>query len=254
MVNPFRLYTLPYTPPDEGPDAGCCGVNAIIPAPFENLPSTVAGCEANAECGLFTSDGYIIGAYRTTENVFEEKADSEADVFEWQTMQYCTWACCGTWVADGLIDQLLQPIPDTLGANNVQSIRTGALPKDSDYGYDLHSDLSTTVCVGKPPPRRKRNKIDEIPPGSPGCPKRCLPVCCKQLDMGERFMGSYTFSPCSGVVCGVLCGYGQATVGAANVAQTLFRQYVREASRGPISAANNAGSVSNCTAGSGDLC
>jgi hypothetical protein len=181
LWNPVQLYTLPYTPPKDGSS----GTNTVMPTPLANLPATVAACQADAGCGLFTSDGYIIGAYRRTlPDRNSEQVSREADIFLWQPMHYCTSACCGTWVADGLITNLLQPIPKTPGIN-VRTVQQSKLPTDGVMQYELNPELRTTACVGRPPPKSVLlGGAAASPPGSPGCPQRCLTACCKQLTSG----------------------------------------------------------------------
>lgn len=241
---PVQLYTLPHTPRSGGN-------NGIIPTPQDSLPATVAACEADAACAMFTSDGYTIAAYRRT-TLPPRQISSESEFLQWQPMQYCTWACCGTWVADGLIPYLLQPVPDTPGANNVRSGPINLQTRDADGAYSLDPELRTTTCVGKAPPGRKRE-------GSPGCPKRCLTACCKQLDSGDTNMGAFFFSQCSGPACAG-CRYYNQVVASQQVGNVLMRQYVRAQSSGPAASAAGAAGVSKCSkssgsaAGSGILC
>jgi hypothetical protein len=256
LQNPVQLYTLPYTPPKDGSS----GTNSIMPAPLANLPATVAACQADAGCGLFTSDGYIIGAYRTLSDPNRELVSREADIFKWQPMHVCTSACCGTWVADGLIPSLLQPVPKTPGTN-VRTIQESKLPTDGLTQYELNPELRTTACIGKPPPKSVLlGGAAASPPGSPECPQRCLTACCKQLTSGDTIMGNFFFSQCSGEVC-KLCGYSNSAVAGWSPMNVLMRQYVRDKSRGPAAAAG-VGGVTNCrktsggtaAAGSSNLC
>jgi hypothetical protein len=244
-VNPVQLYTLSSTAGSNRNPV----TNAIIPAPLADKAAAFAACEADAACRLVTSDGYIIGAYHTPAQASqkEQQTDSEGDILQWQPMYYCTWDCCGTWVADGLIAELLQPLN--------KAANTPKLPKDSGgIAEELTLELSTTVCFGKPLPQIDGEEAP-APPGSLWCPKRCLTACCKQLASGNKYMGMFFFSQCSGGVCR-LCGYHARGPGAASSASVLQRQYVRRRSRGvvadaPSVAATNARGVSNC---SSDLC
>jgi hypothetical protein len=70
---PIQFYTLPHTPRD-----GIDGVTKIVPTPRNNLPVTVAACEADAACAMFTSDCYIIAAYHHTDPF--KRISSEADI------------------------------------------------------------------------------------------------------------------------------------------------------------------------------
>lgn len=261
LWNPVELYTLPYVAPKDG-----SGTNAAVPTPLPTLQATAAACEADAACGMFTSDGYIVGAYRRTLPAGnKEQVGSEADILLWQPMHHCTWACCGTWVAEGLFQHLLQPVPQMPGANSVRTITESKLPSDGVKQYQLNPELRTTACVGKPAPRTPvLGNTPASPPGSPGCPQRCLAACCKQLESGEATMGAFFFSQCSGEVC-QLCGFAKSVVAAWSPVNVLMRQYVREqSSKGPAAAANASkqgltkcapgGSGGSAQAASGQLC
>lgn len=60
--NPVHLYTLTSTAAGSFRNPG--PVTEVFPARFADKAATLAACEADAACGLFTSDGCIIGAYR----------------------------------------------------------------------------------------------------------------------------------------------------------------------------------------------
>lgn len=212
LINPVHLYTLPYKRGGGGSQA---------PKPFADISATAAACTANAACGMFTSDGYIIGAYRTSvEAQYTEKGSTEADILTWQPMYYCTWPCCGTWVADGLKTKLLQPVPLT-PSQGVESLTSDQLPEDTDSGYTMNSRyLLRDVCASQP------NASDT-------CPLRCIVACCKQIasnDLHHDHMGKYHFSQCSGTVCHG-CEFYETSVAPSNVETILMRPFVREVSQ-----------------------
>lgn len=233
--NPIELYTLlPPAADDETISPG----HIRIAAPLPNMAETLAACEANTSCGLFTSDGYIIGAYKMSvpEGSTPAQAEGESDIIDWQPMHYCTWTCCGTWVADGLIDQLLQPVPDTPDSDGVQEIISTRLPQDSYVdpyvNDDLRQDLSTTVCVGDPLPQIDgQDPPQAAEPGSDGCASRCVAACCGSLADGETTISRFIFPPCSSDACRP-CGYvkpvtGPITAASSSSYNVLMRQYVR---------------------------
>jgi hypothetical protein len=74
--SPVIIYTLPYR--RSGTPA---------PKPFATLAATSAACQEDAACGMFTSSGYIVGAYRLADG--EKSFETESDILMWQTMYDC---------------------------------------------------------------------------------------------------------------------------------------------------------------------
>lgn len=224
--NPVHLLSLPYKPVAHEE-------NSLPPKPFANMSATAAACTADAACGMFTSGGYIIGAYRISDEAGStKKTAKEADIITWKPISYCTWSCCGTWVADGLIAHLLQPVPVTSAqSKGIEKLNAKELPQDTELQYTLKPNLLHTVCAGKAG-TQENNRWGMNATRGFSCPSHCPVACCKQLantsDPDRNFMGQFHFSQCSGTVCSG-CGYIGNTAYPSNVANILLRRYVREA-------------------------
>jgi hypothetical protein len=74
--SPVIIYTLPYQ--RSGTPA---------PEPFATLAATAAACQEDAACGMFTSSGYIVGAYRLADD--KRSFKTESDILMWQTLYNC---------------------------------------------------------------------------------------------------------------------------------------------------------------------
>jgi hypothetical protein len=76
------------------------------PKPYTSLAATAEACQADPACAMFTSDGYIAGAYRIKEGLkpASEVSDRASDVVQWRKMHYCP----GEGAAGGRdVDQML---------------------------------------------------------------------------------------------------------------------------------------------------
>jgi hypothetical protein len=79
--------------------------SAKAPFPLATLAETAAACDALDECVMFTSDGYLVGAYRPVTDVTAlpkmVELKKRLGRCQWRTMRYCSCKCCGTWVSTG---------------------------------------------------------------------------------------------------------------------------------------------------------
>jgi hypothetical protein len=106
------------------------------------LAATAAACNRTEACAMSTSDGFLIGVYRAAKTVNGYNAaitreQQAGGPLSWVPMQYCAGHCCGTWLANGLEQQLLTPAEDDSsfeGASRVDLIADGT-QRDS-YSFD----------------------------------------------------------------------------------------------------------------------
>jgi hypothetical protein len=173
------------------------------------LVSTAAACAANLSCVMFTSDGYLIGAYRSPADADSMLAaiDQEqqgSGPLEWVPMDYCSGKCCGTWVADGLVQQLLTPVnssSSSIGSSSssgLQRVGEEELPTDSHPGLSVLMDERGLQALCD---NRTANATDgQAQPLL--CPRRCAVACCARYAQGVRALDRQLFQQCSAGVCG----------------------------------------------------
>jgi len=219
-----RLYTI------RGPETA--GTSGQESATF-NLAATVARCKADPACVKFTSDGFLIGAYRSPAdakslNAAIARERQQQGPLQWMPMQYCSGACCGTWVAEGLEQQMLTPLDS--------SFRKG-------YAEDLPTDFKADVYLFdaanmKQFCARPEQKQDLSQFCAPSCQAACCALFAKD---GARFaLPSSPFMQCHGDSCGGCAVSGdfgreiierQKSLPAAHAsASVLTRQYLRAVS------------------------
>lgn len=78
--SPVNIYSLPY---------GQTG--SPKPKPFATLAATAAACQDDSACGMFTSNGYIVGAnWRANDASVTKAFTKESDILKWHTMHNCS--------------------------------------------------------------------------------------------------------------------------------------------------------------------
>lgn len=137
--------------------------------------------------------------------------------------------CCGTWAAEDLLSNLLQPVTQTTGLKRAK-LDPGesdlALPRDSVETWELAPSLLQTACIGKPAPQTTIGGTSQ--PGTAQCPQSCLVSCCAQLKAGQKQLGMHHFSQCAASICIKCQGFvGQGEAPASAVASVMFRPYLR---------------------------
>lgn len=233
------LFTLPY-PFQDG------RVNHVPPTPSPNLAATASACQADPSCAMFTSDGYNIAAYKAVfaARFKDDRAMSVEDTFCWKRMYYCEQPCCGTWVAEGALEQILAPLPPNTpegssGQGLVRTVAKGSeqLPRDRESEDHMFSTLVDTACAGKQYRVMTQGPNSKYGPIPADCPQRCRVACCKQLAEGNKVMDRYHFGQCSAAVCKP-CGFTDFGRAAHSVGNMLMRQYQRtkalEAAGAPV--------------------
>lgn len=80
LGSPVILYTLPFDK-----------YTGEAPKPYPSLAATAEACQTDPACAMFTSDGYIAGAYRIKEGPkpASKVFDRASDVVQWRKMHYC---------------------------------------------------------------------------------------------------------------------------------------------------------------------
>lgn len=94
--SPVVLYTLPHEEHSMTP-----------PRPHSSRTEAAAACQTDVACGMFTSDGYIIGAYRIENDIKRSRNpfNTEPDIIDWKTMHYCSgtyWVECESVIWESL--------------------------------------------------------------------------------------------------------------------------------------------------------
>jgi hypothetical protein len=227
------LYSLPYVEDRNR--------QSVPPKRLSSWQTAAAACRDQPECAMYTSDGYLISAYRISESPHNHNTSSpqaEADLFDWQAMMFCPSACCGTWVADDLVQQLLVPVPRPSRNATIGSMQNGLkvtslyktdYPKDSVETVLLDAEMRSTACNGMPFKNNNGQIMETVPAA---CGQTCYVACCKQLIGGNQLMGWHHFSQCSASSC-LPCGFQTTRWGMAHSVNTfLLRPYLAEKSRG----------------------
>mgnify|MGYP001806711700 CR=1 FL=1 len=113
-----------------------------------NLAATAAACKRNTSCVMFTSDGFLIGVYRTAHTLGEFNATAVREgpgPLLWVPMLYCSGLCCGTWVSEkDLEQQLLTPA----GNGSVQTVAKEDLADDRvTNSWYFDADVMSRFCA-----------------------------------------------------------------------------------------------------------
>jgi hypothetical protein len=76
-----------------------------------DVAATAAACKRNYACAMFTSEGLTLGVRREIKTVDAAIVLEQlgGGPFLWVPMQNCSGRCCGTWVAEDLQQQLVNP-------------------------------------------------------------------------------------------------------------------------------------------------
>jgi hypothetical protein len=112
---------------------------------------------------------------------------------------YAGRGCCGTWVADGFVSQLLQPV--TSSQRNSHLVDSMDVPIDDKVGalHRLNPALRETVCAGRPDLYTSNIGNKRGVPAT--CPKLCSTACCGMLKDEENFLRYHHFSQCTPKDC-----------------------------------------------------
>jgi hypothetical protein len=171
---------------------------------------------------MFTSDGFLIGAYRSasTANAFNAAVAREQQgggALSWVPMQYCAGRCCGTWVATDLEQLLLTPAPDTVNNTANSTLQLG--PDEKDITPSVSGSFSFDALVM---PRfctlaRKASQFTAASSQQLHCPRRCQVACCADFARGKRMFDSHNdFEQCAPNPCAYRCslpGNASAVIG-----------------------------------------
>jgi hypothetical protein len=218
----------------------------------------------NAACVMFTSDGFLIGVYRAAKRLFDHNAAIALEQrgggpLSWVPMQYCAGRCCGTWVADGLEQQLLTP---TTNDSNFEAASSVELTIDDtpSHVYSFNAGVMARFCalanasLAAPAQAIRQQQ----------CPRRCEVACCAKFANGSiNFDGHNDFEQCAPNSCAHGCSSpsrfmvaavgtqrpleppvvpGNFTMAAAAVSSdVLKRQYLRAASAVEANSSMDAG-------------
>jgi hypothetical protein len=129
--------------------------------------------------------------------------NSCAPLVFWGALVVCAGrGCCGTWVADGFVSQLLQPV--TSSQRNSQLVDSMDIPIDDEVGavHKLNPALRKTVCAGRPDLYTSNMPMIGTTRGVPAtCPELCSIACCGMLKDGEIFLRYHHFSQCTPKDC-----------------------------------------------------
>lgn len=223
------------------------------PTPLPSLDASAAACRSDPQCLMLTSDGYMIGAYRWPEDVASVNAQIEKErqsggPLAWARMDYCSGSCCGTWVADGLLQQLLLP-----ATSSPEPTDTFDLPTDF-YGGKTGTMDQTKMAIFcqnraaagrgvQPQTVSGRTNSTKASAGSPkqACPQHCRAACCARFAAGISDFDRQVFSQCSKSACADACDLlpprepGPITARASAVAAVLKMEYLRASTAVPAS-------------------
>jgi hypothetical protein len=200
---------------------------------------------------MFTSDGFLIGVYRTADTIkaFNDAIERDQQAggpLLWVPMQYCAGRCCGTWVAEGLEQQLMTPAKDVSNLQEVQQQEIAADESASEQ-YKFDADVMRQFCS-----HENLSSVIQIPTGALAaqqqCPRRCQVARCaefatrKRPEGATRFDSRNDFDQCASNPCALGCtlpGNRTAAIGvkegvlrgaSSNINAVLKRQYLRAAS------------------------
>jgi hypothetical protein len=171
---------------------------------------------------MFTSDGFLIGAYRTAKTFSDYNAaiaheQQGGGPLSWVPMQYCAGRCCGTWVAEGLEQQLLTSEADNSSLEFVPDVY---LPVDAiqSWNYDIRFDsgVMTRFCaLAQATKSSPRATVSPVSPNSVApapaqqqqqCPQRCQVACCARFANGSMdFERQNEFEQCAFNSCAFNC-------------------------------------------------
>jgi hypothetical protein len=221
-----------------------------------SLAETSAACDALDACVMFTSDGYLIGAYRSVTNVTELKKmlelEQQLGPWLWQPMTYCPGKCCGTWASTRFDTETLAAVGASTQAQPGSSQNASALARPpgvasegafSPYGVDPSSERCAATRAGAA--------------SSFTCPPRCRVACC--AEEGVYFavkMSNHPFWQCSVQACMRSCGFELTFTAAESVTYTqkIVALYLAQKSKGrppKASGIRKTGGFGGCT---GSLC
>jgi len=218
--------------------------------PLPSLEATAAACRSNPECVMFTSDGYLLSVYRTPASVASvneqiKKERQGTGALAWAPMDFCSGFCCGTWVADGLLQQLLTPAsgrPEA--ADSIGSPGEGTTCPNDNVFMDPNKmgpfcskqsgaqtlqwmqQLAQATNVTLPPFKGGPRGVGEK------CTQRCRVACCARFAAGISDFDKYYFNQCTdscGYGCGILPPGPQYGCAFSTAAAVLKMQYLRAA-------------------------
>jgi hypothetical protein len=227
-----------------------------------NVAATAAACMRNEACVMFTSDGFLIGVYRSAGTVDDFNAaiareQQGGGALSWVPMQYCAGRWCGTWVATEL-EQQLQTQAASDSDLQVASLGDLAIANDQTRNdeFTFVDDVMVRFCA--------LVKASTFAPAAGAlllpqqrCPRHCQVACCALFARGSHQFDSHNeFEQCAPNPCArgcslpgnstALIGQGQSYRAAEVGPNVLKRQYVRAASvQGARTSTGQNGAVSS---------
>uniref|UniRef100_A0A383W3C7 Leucine-rich repeat-containing N-terminal plant-type domain-containing protein n=1 Tax=Tetradesmus obliquus TaxID=3088 RepID=A0A383W3C7_TETOB len=182
-------------------------ISAKTPSPLATLAETAAACDALDACVMFTSDGYLIGAYRPVEDVKVLtkllEIEKRLGPWQWRAMRYCSGKCCGTWVSTGFDAASL-----AVAAVNQSQVQAGGSTKASSAPPSGESALHDAYYSVDPSSERCAAMRAGDASGFT-CPPRCRVACCAKEDAPHDLvsLSSHHFWQCSVQACLRSCGF-----------------------------------------------
>lgn len=199
---------------------------AKSPVPLATLSATAAACDAMDACVMFTSDGYLVGAYRPVRDVTDLpqmlQVERRLGPWQWRPMRYCAGSCCGTWLSTSFDAKSLD-VPATKA--QAQAGRAVNAPASTaPPGGGAESDVPRLYGVdglGEDCAAMRAGQVS-----SSTCPTHCQVACCALEDAdrsGYVQMLRHRFWQCSELTCAeASCGFqfGPAVVPFAGSSYT----------------------------------
>jgi hypothetical protein len=192
-------------------DADTAG-QAVTP----NATAAAAACIRNAACVMFTSDGFLIGVYRAAKRLLDYNAaiareQQGGGPLLWVPMQYCAGRCCGTWVADGLEQQLLTPAANDSSVGVASSVDLN-IDDTAIHVYSFNAGVMARFCA--------LTNASSVAPAQAiqqqQCPRRCKVACCAKFANGSmNFDGHNDFEQCAPNPCAHGCSSPSGVIAAA---------------------------------------
>jgi len=191
----------------------------------------------------------MIGAYRWPKDVVSVNAQIKKErqsggPLAWVRMDYCSGSCCGTWVTDGLLQQLLVPATSSPEPTDVFNLPTDYYSSKASMDEAKMAIFCQNRAAGGRgvQPQTVSRRINNTKTGTSGakqaCPQHCRMACCARFAAGVSDFDRQVFSQCSESACADACDLlpppkGPVTAAASAVAAVLKMEYLRASTAVP---------------------